>query len=158
MTGRGNELYLGYQQTEISRLQREIPTWGTSRCIVRVLQKHVSNRIYTYKEIYCKELAPVLVEVKSQDLKAADRRLRSTKGIILVWKAAGSSPKKRHFFSLCLKAGKDLCPSPIVRQERFLLILRLLVLFRSSIDWMRPTYIRKIICFIQSTQSNINLI
>lgn len=40
--------------------------------LVRVLQKHVSNRIYTYKEIYYEELAPMIVEVKSQDLKTAN--------------------------------------------------------------------------------------
>ena len=42
--------------------------------------------------------------------------------------------------------------------RRSSLLLYIFVPFRPSTDWMRPTYIRKGICFTQSTDSNINLI
>lgn len=34
----------------------------------------------------------------------------------------------------------------------------LFVLFRPSTDWIRPTLIRRAICFTQSTDLNVNLI
>ena len=38
------------------------------------------------------------------------------------------------------------------------LFLSFFVLFRPSVDWLRPTYIGRMICFTQATDSNINLI
>ena len=37
-------------------------------------------------------------------------------------------------------------------------MLSLFVLFKLSIDWMRPTHIGRAICFPWSTHSNVNLI
>lgn len=37
-------------------------------------------------------------------------------------------------------------------------ILILFVVFKPSIDWMRPTHTGRAICFLWSTHSNVNLI
>lgn len=46
-------------------------------------------------------------------------------------------PKQGRHFSLSLKSGKDQCPSSGKRSS---LLLSIFVLFRSSVDWLRPTY------------------
>ena len=52
-------------------------------------------------------------------VQVEDLTTRRADGLGPVQKPGGSRPKKNWFFSLCLKAGKDLCLSSAVRQEEF---------------------------------------
>jgi hypothetical protein len=55
------------------------------------------------------------------------------------------------------KGPKDWCLSSAFRQEEFP-IIQSFVLFRSSIDWMRSTFIRERTLLFWSTDSHVNLI
>lgn len=79
---------------------------------------------------------------KSQDLQSASWRLKNL----------------NQSFSFCLKVRKDQCPSSAVRQEKFPpFLLRLFIVFRPSLNWMRPTHVREghLLCSVYD--SNINL-
>lgn len=89
-------------------------------------------------------------------------RPRRATGVILVWRPAGSRPRKSQWFSLNPRAGKRQCLSlKTVRQEEFSPTWRrvnLSVLFKTSADWIRPTHIRGgTIYFTLSTDFNVNI-
>lgn len=76
--------------------------------------------------------------------------------LVPAWKLAGSRPKK----SQCFRLEKTNVSAQAVKQAEFPPIQRRveLFLFRPSADWTRATHMRRVICFTQSTRSDVNLI
>ena len=97
---------------------------------VRVLQRNRANRMWTYTEIYYKELAHTIMEAASTNLQCG---------------AAGWRPRRAD------------CTDEVGRQSAGKLPLaqggQSFGLFRSSTDWMRPTHI-----MMGNPDLNINLI
>ena len=82
-----------------------------------------------------------------QDLQLASWRPTRADGVVPVWRPASLRPRKKWYFHLSPKAGKNWCSRlKAIRQEEVPLIwgrVSLFVLFRPSTDWMRLTHIRE---------------
>lgn len=74
-------------------------------------------------------------------------------GVVSVQRLAGSSPRKSQCFTLSPKAGKKP-----VSQFKYCQARRIVVVFRPSTDWTRPTTLGRAISFTQYSDLNVNLI
>ena len=84
------------------------------------------------------------MEAKSEDLPSASWRCRRASVIpAQIW--AGLRPRKNQYFILSLKVGKGPTIEFKAIKQNYLLLFhgRVSLLFRSWIDWMRPTHIRE---------------
>ena len=106
----------------------------------------VHNTAYIIcKNIYFKELIYVIMEAdNSQELQSRSWRPRGANGVAPVKKTTDSRHRRSQCFSMSPKAGKKI-DVPAQRQlgRRNFLLLSHFVLFKTSTDWTRPTYIRE---------------
>lgn len=134
------------------------------RSLVRVLQRNVTSR-KKYIQFYYKELAHVSMEAKSrcmECLQAASWRPRKADGTNASPKAGRLKTQEELIFlaesEVWEKIKKTISQLTQSGRRRFLSFLYLFVLVRSSVDLLSLTYLGRAICFIEFTNSNINLI
>lgn len=121
--------------------------------LVRAPWRNRAQRKYNrYKEIYYKQLTQAVMEAEKSRPRRAD-------GIVPVWICRPENQESRWYRfspSLSPKVGENQGLAERQAEKEFF-ITQFFILFRPSTDWMRPTTLGRVICFIQPTYSNVSL-